>query len=178
MLAFEKPNRGLITDTSPSLPERLKLSDDQVQRCRAIVKEGQTAIANVARFPIEMDAKNGPPTVEAIRKLIESPKFKADKQTARQAGREANAAAMQRIKDVLTNDQRNAYDKLLGKPFVVSKLQWGPQDEGQADLYAVANAFGLAGGQRADPSFNTSVARPALRNGGTAPSGPLRRSPP
>jgi hypothetical protein len=168
-LAFARPESGPISSTGRPLSERLKLSDDQVRRCRAIVEEGEKEIAKAARFPIALDSKNGPPTVEGIRTLVESPEFQAAKQKARQAGRDANAAVIRRIEAVLTVEQREAYHKLLGVPFDLSKLRWGPLDERQVDIRIVGAAFGLGGGQRADPNFDTKVARPAYANAARPP---------
>lgn len=168
--AFAKASPGLLAGTAPSLSEQLKLTDDQTRRCQMIAEQGQVEIANAARFPIKLDTKNGPPTIEAVRSLIDSPKFKADKRKAHQAARDATIAVTRRIEDILTNDQRDAYHKLLGNPIDASKLQWGMQDERQSDLYTVARAVGLSGGgQRADPNFSTQVARPAYADAGQRP---------
>jgi hypothetical protein len=168
-LAFAPPGFGPPAPASPPLAERLELSDDQTRRCRTIVDEGEKEIAKAARFPIALDSKNGPPTVEAIRTLVESPEFQAAKQKARQAGRDASAAVLRRIEAVLTDAQREAYRKRLGAPFDLSRLHWGPPDERQMDLQMVAAAFGLGGGQRADPNFDTKVARPAYANAARPP---------
>lgn len=159
-LAFARPEAGPFAPPGPPLTTRLKLSDDQVKRVVAIAQEGQMEIAKVARFPLDFDTKKGPPSVEAIRKFIDSSEFKTSKQKAREAGRAANTAVIRRIEEVLTDAQREAYHKELGAPFDLSKLHWGGQDERQRDLQMVGVAYGL-GGQRADPDFNTKVDRPA-----------------
>src|SRR5262249_42578468 len=100
-LAFAKTEtvRGLTVFTGTPLTERLALDADQVRRVRALIEEGMKPIEDAARFPIALDSKNGPPTVDAIRALVESPAFQEAKQKARQASREANAALMRRIEE-------------------------------------------------------------------------------
>jgi hypothetical protein len=151
----------------PPLPERLKLSEDQVRRVRAIYEEGEKEIQKAASFPLNVDTKNGPTTMEAIRKLVENPEFQGDKQKARKAGRDASAAVTGRIEEILTALQREAYHKLLGEPIDLFKLQIGPpaSNERERDVRQAANVLGTpgggGGGQRADPNFNTKVAHPA-----------------
>ena len=69
--------------------------------------------------------------MEGIRKVVESPEFQAAKQKAAQAGRDASAALTRRIEEVLTDEQRTTYHKLLGEPFELSKLRFSGrgQDE-------------------------------------------------
>jgi hypothetical protein len=168
--AFAGAQRGRLALTGPNLSQRLKLSDDQDRRVQAIVDEGMPQIINAARFVIPLDSKQGPPTAEAIRALAESPAFREAKEKARQAGRDARAAAIQRIEEVLTDAQRQEYHTLLGAPFDLSRLRGagGAEDERAADLRILAGAFGV-GGQRADPSFETRVARPAYADGARHP---------
>ncbi|MFI5454789.1 MAG: hypothetical protein ACHRXM_05000 [Isosphaerales bacterium] len=160
-LAFARPDSGPMAFTGLPLTERLKLSDDQVRRARAIVEAGEKEIAKAASFPIVLDPKNGPPSAETVRKLVESPEFQAAKQKARQAGRDAWAAVIRRIEAVLTDTQRGAYHKLLGEAFDLTRLHEEGQDEPETDRRLAAAALGLGGGQRADPSFDVKVARPA-----------------
>jgi hypothetical protein len=160
-LAFGGSRRfGPMTQASPLLRERLKLSDDQERRLRAIVDAGEMEIMKAASFPIALDPKDGPPTAETVRKLVESPEFQAAKRKALQAARDERAAVTRRIEEVLTDAQRGAYHTMLGAPFDLSRLGRGGLDESQFDTRIVAGALGL-GGQRADPSFDTKVARPA-----------------
>jgi len=160
-LAFARPDLGPNTFIGPPLAERLKLSDDQARRARAIFEAGEKEIAKAASFPIGLDPKSGPPSAETIRKLVESPEFQAAKQKARQAGRDAWAALIRRIEAVLTDAQRETYHKLLGEPFDLSRLHGEGQDEREDDIQSAAAAFGLGGGQRGDPNFDVKVARPA-----------------
>jgi hypothetical protein len=159
-LAFDRPDSGSGRYAGPPVSERLKLSDDQVRRVRAIFEQGEKEIAKAASFPIALDTKNGPPSAETIHKLVESPEFQVSKQMARQAGRDASAALIRRIEEVLTDAQRKAYHKLLGEPFDLSKLQSRARPQRDVDFSMVEAALGL-GGQRPDPSFDTKVARPA-----------------
>jgi hypothetical protein len=156
----------------PPLRERLKLSDDQVRRARAIYEEGEKEIQKAASFPLSVDTKNGPATMEAIRKLVESPEFQGAKQIARKASRDASAAVTGRIEEILTTAQREAYHKMLGEPVDLSKMQIGlpASSEQERDIRQAANVLGLGGGgggggQQADPNFNTKVAHPAYSSG-------------
>jgi len=160
-LAFARSDFGPMAFTGPPLAERLKLSDDQVRRARAIFEAGEKEIAKAASFPIALDPKNGPPNDETIRKLVESPEFHAAKQKARQAGRDAWATVIRRIEAVLTDAQRETYHKLIGEPFDLTRLHGEGQDEREDDIQSAAAALGLGGGQRADPTFDVKVARPA-----------------
>ena len=117
-----RPRSGLVAAIGPPLPQRLKLSDDQVRRVRAIAEEGEKEITKAASFAIPLDSKQEPPSMEAIRTLVESPEFQEAKQKARQAGRDASAAVVQRIEEVLTDTQREAYHELRGAPFDLSRL--------------------------------------------------------
>jgi hypothetical protein len=161
-LAFARPSNGRFANFGPPLlADRLKLSDEQRARITPIVDEGQTAIESAASFPLTLDTSTGPPSGDAIGKLVESPEFAAAKDKARQAARAARAAMDRRIDAVLTDEQRTAYHALVGAPFDLSRLGFGLQDSPQVDARIVANAYGLGGGQRADPSFDARVARPA-----------------
>jgi hypothetical protein len=170
-LAFARPEGGPWDGacTGPPLVERLKLSDDQVRRIRAIIREGDGEITKAASFPIPLDPKDKP-TTEAIGKLVDSAEFQAAKKKASQAGRDAWAAVIGRIEEVLTESQRQDYHKLLGAPFDLSRLKDGePAQQRQFEVNMVARAVGAGGaqggGQRADPNFNTKVAHPAYASG-------------
>ena len=185
-LAFNRPGLAQWAWTGPDLAERLKLTDDQVKRVRAIAEEGDKEIEKAAAVPIVLDPKaakptldeirelvgelllrgrlrqQGKPTLDSIRKLVETPEFLAAKRKARAAARDAWAAVMRRIEQVLTESQRTAYHELLGAPFDMSKIRFG-QSEAAEDAQMVAQALnvGGGGGQQADPDFDTKVARPA-----------------
>jgi hypothetical protein len=169
-IAFVRDDRSPGANVGPPLAERLKLSDDQVRKIRAIAEEGQNAIMKAAGFPIALDPKDKP-TPEAIRKLVESPEFREAKRKASQTSRDAWAAVIRRIEDVLTEDQRASYRKLLGAPFDLSRLRTvAPEQERQFEINVVSQALGVGGaggggGQRADPDFDTKVARPAYASG-------------
>src|SRR5262249_30391287 len=153
-------------ETKPPITERLKLSDDQIQRVRTIADEGTAEINKAASFPIVLDSKEKTPSADAIRALVESPEFDASKKKARQAGRDAWAAVMARIEEILTVEQRASYHKQLGAPFDLSTMEvMPPQQARQMEINMVSRAVGApgggGGGQRADPDFNTKVAHPA-----------------
>jgi hypothetical protein len=152
----------------PPVMERLKLSDDQSRRVRTIVQEGRNEIWKAASFPIVLDSKEKPPGPETIRKLVESPEFEASKGKARQAAKATWAVVIRRIEEVLTESQRDTYRKMVGKPFDLATLESvAPGQEREVDQRIVGLAVGGGGegggggGQRADPNFDTKVARPA-----------------
>ena len=175
-LAFMAPAGFPAAYADPPLFERLKLSDDQVRRVRAIAEEGEGEIAKAASFPIALDPKDKPPP-EAVSKLVEGPEFQSAKRKARQAGRDAWAAVIRRIEGVLTDEQRESYHKLLGAPFdLAGMLAWPREQERQYEVEMVSRALGNGGqggggggGQRADPNFDTKVARPAYADGAVRP---------
>jgi len=159
---FAGPEDLPMSFIGPPLAERLKLSEDQDRRLRKIFADAMPEIRKAASFPIVVNTKDGPPSMEAITSLVASPEFQAAKQNAAKAGREATAGVIRRIEEVLTEGQRTAYHELLGKPFDLSKLKLllSGQDEQEFDRRMAANALGL-GGQRADPNFSTKVDKPA-----------------
>jgi hypothetical protein len=139
----------------------LQMSNDQLQRIRAIVEDGDKVIDKVSTFPIPRNPNDGPLTIEAVRKLVATPEFLAAKEKARKATREAIDHEMRRIDQVLTESQRAAYRTMLGRPFDLSKLGFeADRSESERDADIVARNAG-GGGQRADPNFNSKAARPA-----------------
>ena len=153
--AFTRRDSGpmdAISYAGPPLAERLKLSDEQTKKIRTIADAGDTEITKAASFPIALDSKEVPPSKEAVYKLLDSPEFKAAKQKARQAGRDAGAMVIRRIEEVLTVPQREAYHKALGAPFDLSGLSggMGGQRERMSDINEVNRALG-GGGQRRTP---------------------------
>ncbi|MDG3008100.1 hypothetical protein [Paludisphaera mucosa] len=156
-------SRNLRLDLGgPSVAARLKLGDDQIERVKAIDGEGESEIARAAAVPIVLDPKAGAPTLESIRKLVEASEFQAVKRKARADARKAWASAIERIEQVLTEDQRKAYREMLGAAFDLSKMR-SSDDEAEEDVQMVAAVLNIGGGggQRADPDFDAKVARPA-----------------
>ena len=163
-LAFAVPEQAGMVFEEPTLPGRLKITDDQLKQIRTIVENGLAEIEKVATVPIVVDAKAPAPTLDSIRTMVESPQFQAAKQHARDAARKARSVVIRRIEDVLTEPQRTAYRGMLGAPVDMSRLQppgGGPELEARlvARVLKVPGAGG--GGQESDPSFDTRVARPA-----------------
>ena len=163
-LAFGPNNSPPAYEGAP-LPERLKMSEDQIRQVSLIVREGLAEIDKAASFPIALDIKEKPGE-EVIRKFVDSPQFEAEKQKARLAARDAWATVIRRVEDILTDAQRRSYHDLLGEPFDVDKLNLEERGR-EADIALVSRAFGggggggQGGGQRADPDFDVKVARPA-----------------
>ena len=124
-LAFAAQGKDTVGLVEPPLAERLELTEEQNRRARAIFQESVKQIEKAASFPIVLASANGQPTTEAIRRLVESPQFQAEKDQAAKAGRAASAAVVRRIEEILSDEQRLAYRRLVGEPFDFSKLRVG-----------------------------------------------------
>ncbi len=164
-LAFNRVSRPALAFDGPDLTERLKLTEDQIKKVRAIAEAGDAEITKAAELPIALDPKEGAPTPESIKKLVETPEFKAAKKNTREAARKAWDSVIERIEQVLTESQRTAYHEMLGPPFDLHKIRFS-DSEAAEDADNVASALnvgggGGGGGQRSDPTFDTKVARPA-----------------
>src|SRR4029077_19984205 len=96
-LAFNRSKFPRMALDGPDLAQQLKLTDDQVERGRTIAEGGDKEIEKVAAAPTVMDPKAGAPSPESIRRLVESPEFKAAKRKIGEAARNAWASLMQRI---------------------------------------------------------------------------------
>jgi hypothetical protein len=163
-LAFANPEQSPRGLAEPTLPGRLKLSDEQLKQIKTIVQDGIPEIEQAAAVPIVRDPNAPAPTLESVRKLVEGPEFKAAKQKTRDGVGRARAVVIQRIENVLTEPQRTAYRGMLGAPFSLSSLGYPGGGEAEVDARLVAQALGVAGaggGQQSDPTFNTKVAHPA-----------------
>jgi hypothetical protein len=163
-LAFDRSQAADLAIDGPDMTERLKLTDDQAQRVRAIAQEGAGEIERAATVPIVLDPAASAPTPESIRKLVETPAFKEAKRKTREDARRAWASVVRRIEEVLTEPQRASYRAMIGAPFDLAKIRFDA-DETAEDANMVAGALnvggGGGGGQRSDPNFDTKVARPA-----------------
>ncbi len=166
-IAFAQSVPGAIVADGPGLAGRLQLTADQLRRIAPIAEQGDEAITRAAVFPIGLDTTAGPPSPETIRKYVESPEFGAARRQATQAARKVWNNVIGQIERELTEDQRTRYHDLLGAPFDLAKIELaGNLTDSDAEL--VAAAFNPSrGGQRADPDFDTRIARPAFR--GTGP---------
>ena len=166
------PERGRDRLTpGPTFAERLKLSDDQVRRIRAIVEEGEPEIKAAATFPIPMDPNDPLPTEASGPQAGGKPGIpggQAESPPGRpRSPRPRDPSHRGRGPD---RAQRAAYHKLLGAPFDLSRLHRGAGTAEEPISDEVAAALGLGGGQRADPDFNTKVAHPAYAGGPDIPA--------
>ena len=146
------------------LPERLGLSADQLKQVRAIVEEGRDTIDRASLVPIASKAGAVPKTIDDVRELVRSPEFQASKERAWAGIFERRREILARVEQSLTDSQRAAYRKQVGQPFdVVALLRvlLEKQADPENEVGRVAQQAGLGGGQRADPDFDTKVARPA-----------------
>jgi hypothetical protein len=168
-LAFTMTDPGPLVCVGPPLAERLKLTPEQIEKARSISEAANEEIQRAASFPITLDPKDGPPTMETARKLAASPEFLAARKKACQAGRDAMAALVRRIEEALTDTQRAEYHKLLGAPFELATIEGAQPLAREYDVSAVAAALGVpgaqGGGQQSDPTFDTKVANPAYASG-------------
>jgi hypothetical protein len=144
---------------APRLSEHLKMSADQLKRARTIADEGTAQIEKAAEFRLPLDPKDKP-TVEMIRTMVGGPEFRRAKENALRAAREAWNAVIGRVEAVLYDAQRAEYWKIVGKPFDLTKLNIEDSESvTDSDVRLVTRAL-RSGGQRADPGFNVTVARP------------------
>ena len=157
--AFNRSRNPQLVLEGPGLAERLKLSDDQIERIKAIAEEGEQEIGRAATVPIVLDSKAGrrPPSRSAS--WSRRPNSRRPRAKARADARKAWASVIQRIEQVLTEPQRKAYREMLGLPFDLSKIRFS-DDETAEDAEMVAGGLNVGGG------------------GGEAASGPTRTSTP
>jgi hypothetical protein len=144
---------------NPGVQARLKMSDAQKQSARAILERRRPDLERTASFNPEPTGSPGKLDAEAARKLAASPEFQMAKARARDAALACRAAVIDEICATLTDAQRASYQHMRGQPFALSKLRVASQ-EIEEDVKEVARRWGLSG-QRADPDFDTRVARPA-----------------
>ncbi len=148
-LAFARPDLADGTPfTGPQIGPRLKLSIEQGRRIRAIFDARQEEIRKSASFPITLDVKDGQTEAEAIAKLVETPEFQRGKQEAIRAGMNARAGVIRLIEEVLTQEQRTAYQRMLGEAFDLSKLNTLKRREDQRDWDIQLAKFALHTTQR------------------------------
>ncbi len=141
-LAFNLPSRPALASEGPDLVERLKLTEDEIKKVRAIAEEGDGEITKAAEVPIALDTKNGAPTPESIKKLVETAEFKAAKKMTRETARKAWDSVIERIEQVLTESRRTAYHEMLGPPFDLHKIRFS-NDEAAEDADNVASALNV-----------------------------------
>ena len=83
----------------PPVPQRLRMSADQVKRARAIAQEADVQISKAASVRLPWDSKDRP-SAEDIRQLVAGAEFRAAKQKALRDARAAWDAAIARIEGV------------------------------------------------------------------------------
>ena len=146
----------------PDLPRRLGLSDDQMTKIPPLVEQGRAEIlkASAVPLPIGLKVEDRVGGLETLQKQIDTPEFRAATERARRAARDAWEANIERIKSVLSDTQKAQYTNLLGPRFDLAKLRTTEPDDARFAAQSIAARSGIFG-QRPDPDFNTSVARPA-----------------
>ncbi len=151
--------------TGPQIGHRLKLTIEQGRRTRAILNAKREEIRRSASFPITLDVKDGQTETEAIAKLVDTPEFQRGKKDAIRAGINSRAGVIRLIEEILTEEQRTAYQRMLGEAFDLSKLNSHKlrDDERDWDIELAKSALRLV--SRPDPAFATKSVRPAYHGG-------------
>ena len=139
------------------LPNRLDLSEDERKKIAALADEAREALRAASVVPFA-NPDDKPTTIEAVEQFVRTAEFAEAKAKAWPAFIATRAASVAKIEETLTEPQRAAYRQMLGKPFDLEKLR--PKDESiEDDIRVVAGSLGLLG-QRSDPNFDVTVARP------------------
>ena len=156
--------QGAEAFAQADLPKRLGLAADQSKQVQAIVEEGREAIDRASLVPLPSKNGNVPKTIEDVQELVRSPEFQASKEKARVGIFERRREILERAEQSLTDRQRAAYRQMLGRPFDVEAVTGGileRRGDPDREVAIVAQQLGFNTGQRADPNFDTKVARPA-----------------
>jgi hypothetical protein len=145
----------------PDVQKQLDLSQSQIEQIRTIAAQSRIEIERASDVRVDIKPKDGSdsPTMEDVRAFVRTPQFVEARRKTAQNIRLARAAMMDRVASVLNASQNAQYQKMLGEQFDVDKLD-GPGDDLENLTLRVAFSQGL-GGQRADPNFDVTVARPA-----------------
>jgi hypothetical protein len=145
----------------PEVQQKLELSQTQIEQIKTIAAQSRIEIERASDVRVDIKPKDGSdsPTMEDVRAFVQTPQFGKARRKTVQNIRLARAAMMDRVASVLNASQNAEYRKMLGEPFDVDKLD-GPGDDLETLVLRVAFSQGL-GGQRADPNFDVTVAKPA-----------------
>ena len=179
-LAFARPDAGPFGFVSPSIPQRLNLTDDQMRRASTIFKAHEKDIEKAASFRVPLEGENRPPTIEAIRNLVGSPAFHEAKQTARKAARDATKAVTRRYRaDSRPRNSAWPITSFWGSRSTFpgcrsARREWTNR---RATSEWRKMRLGLGTGQRSDPRYKTMVGTPAYAGASGHPRA-FRRSPP
>ncbi|HEV3338980.1 MAG TPA: hypothetical protein VG125_01445, partial [Pirellulales bacterium] len=148
--------KGPVAFLDEDLPQRLGLTDEQRAAVQKLAQEAREAIfaAVVRTLPPGVDQTS---TVDDIRTFVASEAFRSSENEAIPPVLEIWTKAVAKIEEALTEEQRLRYRELRGVAFDVGKLLSEADDDPVA---RVAASLGLTG-QRSDPDFDVSVARPA-----------------
>ena len=155
-LQLEGPEAFLL----PDFQKRLGLIGDQMEKIRPIVEQGRAEMIKTSTVPLPAGLKfeDRAGGLEALRKQVDTPEFRAAVEKARRETRDAWEATIRHIGQVLTDPQNEQYKQMLGARFDVVKPR--EADDSQAVVQFLARRAGAVG-QRADLDFDTKVARPA-----------------
>ena len=137
---LELQRQGLLAVAKSDVATKIKLTSPQSKKVKAILAEMNqarskampTPPAGVGGFPPGGEAPGdggffggGFPT--AGMPDVNSEEFKAQFAKMMEADKKLRATAGQKIGEILTKEQNDAFEKLLGKPFDFAKLTPGPQ---------------------------------------------------
>jgi hypothetical protein len=149
----------------PEIRKQLDLSESQIEQIDKIVTQSRNEIMQASEVPAAVKPKEagGSPTVDDVRALVQTPQFVESYQKSLHRVRLARDAMMDRVARVLSDRQNAVYQTMLGQPFDVAGINRAGDDP-ETLTSRVAASLGLQGGQRADPNFDVTVAKPAYIN--------------
>jgi len=151
---------GPVAFLRPDFQKRLGLFRSQPSIIGGIVAEGSTKMrkTSIVPLPAGLKLEDRAGGLEALRKQVDTPEFRAATEKARRETRDVWEATIRRIGRVLTGPQRVQYVQMLGARFDATKLR--KEDDSRSAIQFLAVKAGVAG-ERVDPDFDSKVARPA-----------------
>ena len=128
---IELQREGLLAVTKPDVATKIKLTSPQSRKVKTILSEMRQAQFRGMPTP---PGGGGPPGAGAFpgggppggRPDFNSEEFRAQLVKVMDEQKKIRAASTQKIAEILTKDQTAAFEKLLGEPFDLAKLNAGP----------------------------------------------------
>jgi len=132
---IELQREGPLAVTRPDIAEKLKITPEQSAQIQAIQTQSrdaqrQTFQQSMQQVNQQFQNADGSFNRQAMQEFMQSPagqEMMQQRQVVAEQSREQMIAA---IGNVLTKKQKDAYKKLLGKPFDVAQLNGGPGGPG------------------------------------------------
>ncbi|MFO0907620.1 MAG: Spy/CpxP family protein refolding chaperone [Isosphaeraceae bacterium] len=118
--------QGPMAVMRPDMQERLNIGPDQVEQLQMVMQQSRDSMGqffssqrdNFQRFR----TPDGGFDREAAKAYRESPEGKAQQEQMQKKGEEMRDTTVRAISKVLTKGQKEKFNKMLGKPFDLSKL--------------------------------------------------------